>query len=358
MSVLMKHRREALRRAAGGWLTALLAFGMGGAGRVAFAGEAPAQTPAALTVSSDPAGAAVYVDGQPRGTTPLTLDGIRPGDHRVKVVKEGYLENSRLVSLKPGRTEAVEVSMTASRAQEPQGGTAAAEEKEKESFWGTHKKMILIGAGGVAAGAVIVAAASGGEPENLPPSPGTVSISPTGIGLAAVTSFTFTAQGATDPNADILTFSWSFGDGETGTGQAVTHVYGKAGVFQATLTVSDGKAAATVNAASSVTVKDVTGTWINTRGKAGVPEGIIRKLVITQTGATFSGTYTNSEVPGTRGTATGTLSPPRNVSFSAPLLDVPFNFTGTIDEEVLKWDGRGNAGGELGNVPMVFGREQ
>lgn len=352
MSGLMKQPSLTLKRMARGLMA--LALALGATGGVGAASDSSAQSATRLLVSSDPAGATVYVDGTLRGTAPLILERLEPGDHRVKVSKEGYLENSRLVSVRGGEAEAVEVRLTRA-AQAPATDAATAKE---QGFWETHKKKILIGAGALAVGGIAIAASSGGEPVNTPPVGGVVTVSPTGIGVAALTSFTFNSTGATDADADPLTYTWNFGDGSSGTGQSVTHVYNTAGSFQASVTVSDGKAAATVTAASAVRVKDVTGTWINTRGKSGVPEGIIRKLVITQNGTSFTGAYTNSEVPRTTGTATGTLSAPRNVSFAAPLLDVPFNFTGTIDEEVVKWEGRGNAGGELGMVPMVFGREQ
>ena len=54
----------------------------------------------------------------------------------------------------------------------------------------------------------------------------------------------FDASGSLDPDLDPLTYSWDFGDGTTGSGPVVTHQY-VAGVYVATLTVSDGEAAAT-----------------------------------------------------------------------------------------------------------------
>lgn len=51
---------------------------------------------------------------------------------------------------------------------------------------------------------------------------------------------TFTAS-ATDPGtADVLTYSWAFGDGSSGTGSTSTHVYTAAGSYSVKLTVSDG----------------------------------------------------------------------------------------------------------------------
>ena len=45
-----------------------------------------AETPGTLVVASDPPGAAVYVDGQFVGETPLDVRNLPPGDHRVRLV--------------------------------------------------------------------------------------------------------------------------------------------------------------------------------------------------------------------------------------------------------------------------------
>jgi chitodextrinase len=64
---------------------------------------------------------------------------------------------------------------------------------------------------------------------------------------------TFTSHGASDPDGRPLTFSWSFGDGASASGQSVTHAFARTGTFVVTLTVDDGKATATV--ATSVVVQ-------------------------------------------------------------------------------------------------------
>lgn len=51
----------------------------------------------------------------------------------------------------------------------------------------------------------------------------------------------FNASGSSDPENDPLTYSWTFGDGGTGTGVSPSHTYVTAGVYTATLTVSDGE---------------------------------------------------------------------------------------------------------------------
>src|SRR5687767_8635414 len=66
-----------------------------------------------LVVESAPAGAAVYLDGKAAGETPLTLTAIAAGLHRVRVMRPGYLENSRLVTIKPGARATVRTQLTA-----------------------------------------------------------------------------------------------------------------------------------------------------------------------------------------------------------------------------------------------------
>jgi PKD repeat protein len=57
---------------------------------------------------------------------------------------------------------------------------------------------------------------------------------------------------ASDADNDVLAFAWNFGDGSSGTGSSVSHVYNSAGNFTATLTVSDANA---VSSSGSVSVQ-------------------------------------------------------------------------------------------------------
>ncbi len=50
----------------------------------------------------------------------------------------------------------------------------------------------------------------------------------------------FNASGSTDDDGDDLTYSWEFGDGETGAGVNVSHNYSEAGSYVVNLTVNDG----------------------------------------------------------------------------------------------------------------------
>ncbi len=83
----------------------------------AWAGPAASAKPAtALEVQSEPAGAAVYVDGQLKGATPVAVEGMVSGDHTVRVVKDGFLENSRVVSV-PATGRSLRVALTPTRIQ-------------------------------------------------------------------------------------------------------------------------------------------------------------------------------------------------------------------------------------------------
>lgn len=53
-------------------------------------------------------------------------------------------------------------------------------------------------------------------------------------------SVTLNASSSTDPDGDVLTFRWDFGDGVTAEGAVVTHQYLYTGEYTATLTIDDG----------------------------------------------------------------------------------------------------------------------
>ena len=74
------------------------------------ANETPAPIGGGLAVTSDPSGAAVVVDGQPRGLTPITIEGLAAGTHAVSVMSaKGTVERSVVVSI--GQTATVDASI-------------------------------------------------------------------------------------------------------------------------------------------------------------------------------------------------------------------------------------------------------
>lgn len=85
--------------------------------------------------------------------------------------------------------------------------------------------------------AVSVKTAPLNQPPNVTPFPIVEELKPTNIGQTV----TFMAS-ASDPDGDTLAYTWNFGDGSTGTGSSVTHVYTTPGIYTVTVSVSDGVA--------------------------------------------------------------------------------------------------------------------
>jgi hypothetical protein len=66
-----------------------------------------------LSITSEPAGAGVLVDGEMRGATPLELTNMSPGNHIVGIFKEGFLPVSEDITIPENGT------MTVGRTLEP-----------------------------------------------------------------------------------------------------------------------------------------------------------------------------------------------------------------------------------------------
>ncbi len=58
-----------------------------------------------LHVTSDVAGASVFLDRNYLGTTPLTLDGVEPGERRLNVSAEGYDGYADTITIAPGAND-------------------------------------------------------------------------------------------------------------------------------------------------------------------------------------------------------------------------------------------------------------
>ena len=70
----------------------------------------PVISAGALEITSEPAGAVVAIDGQHRGTTPLSLKGVKAGRHDI-IVTEGEASVRRSVVVSPGAHAVVDVSL-------------------------------------------------------------------------------------------------------------------------------------------------------------------------------------------------------------------------------------------------------
>lgn len=91
-------------------------------------------------------------------------------------------------------------------------------------------------------GDIVYADIASGKLRRLVYSPGNVAPAPeiTSTVDAETRTVAFDASRSTDPNGDPLTYTWAFGDGQTGTGERVSHTYAAGESFEVTLTASDG----------------------------------------------------------------------------------------------------------------------
>lgn len=73
----------------------------------------PTPTPGygSVVVSSDPWGATVYLDGEPKGTAPLTLTNVPAGKHTLLVTMFGYMDSSSTITVTADKATTVKKSL-------------------------------------------------------------------------------------------------------------------------------------------------------------------------------------------------------------------------------------------------------
>lgn len=64
-----------------------------------------------LTIRSTPSGATVYIDGDSKGTTPLHLQNVPAGSHKVLLTLQGYGDSSQTVEMTGGSDKDVSISL-------------------------------------------------------------------------------------------------------------------------------------------------------------------------------------------------------------------------------------------------------
>jgi formylglycine-generating enzyme required for sulfatase activity len=64
-----------------------------------------------IKVKSTPAGAAVYVNGAPKGSTPISINGLSPGNVGLKVVHDGYESVEDSVKIEAGKDESMNYTL-------------------------------------------------------------------------------------------------------------------------------------------------------------------------------------------------------------------------------------------------------
>ena len=80
---------------------------------------------------------------------------------------------------------------------------------------------------------------------------------------AAPLEVRFDASASNDPDGNIVSYEWAFGDGSTGSGQTTTHTYGAAGSYTPSLTVTDNRGASHSQNGAPITVNSPPGTGEN-----------------------------------------------------------------------------------------------
>ena len=83
--------------------------------RCGSAGGRPPSSPlsgtGSLVIRSTPEGATVYLNGESRGVTPLTLINIPPGTHRILLTHPGYSDYQEVVQVSAGAQSMVTAQM-------------------------------------------------------------------------------------------------------------------------------------------------------------------------------------------------------------------------------------------------------
>ena len=73
--------------------------------------ETVIQETGSISITSEPSGAEIYLDGKYQGTTPMTLSDVISGDHKIELKKSGYEDWSYSVSVKADETESVSAGL-------------------------------------------------------------------------------------------------------------------------------------------------------------------------------------------------------------------------------------------------------
>ena len=64
-----------------------------------------------LVIATEPAGARVTVNGIGWGTAPITIRHLPPGVQRIRVSKDGYVSEDRLVNLRENQSSALDLRL-------------------------------------------------------------------------------------------------------------------------------------------------------------------------------------------------------------------------------------------------------
>ncbi len=100
---------------------------------VAAGSTAQPDTLGSLTVTTNPAGAFIFIDGVQRGISPATIPGLSPGTHTILLKLDGYQDLSTPVTIAAGKTQDYTTAMAknAGTAETPAGSANATNATKK-----------------------------------------------------------------------------------------------------------------------------------------------------------------------------------------------------------------------------------
>jgi hypothetical protein len=179
---------------------------------------------------------------------------------------------------------------------------------------------------------------------------GSITASPTGLGLAGATPYTFTASGFSSSTGEPITYAWDFGDRTTATGGAtITHTYLIDWyVFKVTVTASTPSGAMAQAFLDGIRTRTVQGRW-GIRNAAGAL--VFGSTFLAQNDANLHGdeTWLNC-----RFDVIGSVVAPRSITLTytrppadCQAFDVPVSltFTGVADDGINSFSGTLTPGG-------------
>ncbi len=147
------------------------------------------------------------------------------------------------------------------------GGLTYVFKVPSDAAYGSYKIQVRDDGAGVRVSKYVKVASSYSPPMIIP---NALPISVAGADRSALAgrAVYFDGSGSSDPDGDIISYSWSFGDGSTSSGASVSHAYSAAGTYKVTLTVKDDRLA-TRSDTLIVTVEE-----LPLEPEAGVDEGV------------------------------------------------------------------------------------
>lgn len=162
-------------------------------------------------------------------------------------------------------------------------------------------------------------------------------VSATPVSGQAPLAVSFSGSASYDPDGQVVTYAWDFGDGSTATGISVVHTYTVAGTFTARLTVTDNKGAAS-QASQAITVSPDPSKVLHvssiTMSAASTKQGTqaqAKVIIVNPSGTVKSGATVTGAWSGiVSGVASGVTGADGSVSLNSPKSRKSGTFTFTV----------------------------